>query len=320
MYRPCCRWWLKVKQRFGLTRVCGVADRGMISANTMGSWKARNWNISWGSGPDSNEVRDLALGCPGRYQKVTDNLRVKELWVKRPHYVVCHNPQEAAKDTADREAMLEALKEKLHQGAKGLVENRGFKRFLKVEKGAVSIDLASAIKAEASFDGKYVLRTNTELPAAEVAVQYKRLLLVEQFLRTTMSVLYTRHIFHQWDATIQGRLLLFSGPGAAGRAQAPPVPAGLASGRADIRRDLLALAEVEVGEGTRWYLLHTALQGVVGKVFRAAGVSIPSPIRPLRNVVPTDNCNLTTTLISHYVALLTVELGFCRWKLVQAKA
>jgi hypothetical protein len=60
--------------------------------------------------------------------------------VKGRRYVVCHNPIEAAKDAADREAMLQALKDKLRQGANGLVGNRGFKRFLKVEKGAVSID------------------------------------------------------------------------------------------------------------------------------------------------------------------------------------
>jgi hypothetical protein len=126
---------------------------------------------------------------------VADNLRVKEVWVKGRRYVVCHNPQEAAKDAADREAILQALNDKLRQGAKGLVGNRGFRRFLKVGKEAVSID-------QARLDGKYVLRTNTELPAAEVAVQYKRLLLVEQFFRATKSLLDTRPIFHQWDAPV----------------------------------------------------------------------------------------------------------------------
>jgi hypothetical protein len=89
---------------------------------------------------------------------------------KGRRYVVCHNPLEAAKDAADREAMLAALQDKLRRGVRGLVGNRGFRRFLKVEKEAVSIDQA-AVKAEARFDGKYVLRTDTELPAAEVAVQ-----------------------------------------------------------------------------------------------------------------------------------------------------
>ena len=38
----------------------------------------------------------------------------------------------------------------------------------------------AAVIKKARFDGKYVLCTNTTLPAAEVAVQYKRLYLVEQ--------------------------------------------------------------------------------------------------------------------------------------------
>ena len=69
---------------------------------------------------------------------------------------------------------------------------------------------------------------------------------------------------------------------------------GVAAEWADIRRDLLALAEVEVRDGDHWYLLRTALQGVAGKVCQAAGVSIPPPMRPLENVVPTDNRALTT--------------------------
>jgi len=63
---------------------------------------------------------------------------------------------------------------------------------------------------------------------------------------------------------------------------------------ADIRRDLLALAEVEVRDGEHRYLLRTALQGVAGKVCQAAGVSLPPPLRPWENVVPKDNCALTT--------------------------
>jgi|UniRef100_A0A7V6DPS6 hypothetical protein len=62
----------------------------------------------------------------------------------------------------------------------------------------------------------------------------------------------------------------------------------------DIRRDLLALVEVEVRDGEHWYLLRTALQEVAGKVCQAAGVSIPPPLRPWENVVPTENRALTT--------------------------
>jgi hypothetical protein len=59
---------------------------------------------------------------------------------------------------------------------------------------------------------------------------------------------------------------------------------------ADIRRDLAALAEVEVREGTERYRLRTALQGIAGLVLQAVGVRAPPHVQPLleeaENVVP----------------------------------
>ena len=257
----------RVRRRFGLKRVCWVADRGMISAGTIEQLEEQKLEYILGARLRRHqEVRDLVLGCPGRYQKVADHLRVKEVWVQGRRYVVCHNAVEAAQDAADREALLAALQDKLRQGAKILVGNRGCRRFLKVEKEAVSIDPA-AVKAEARFDGKYVLRTNTELPAAEVAVHYKRLLLVEQFFRAAKSLLDTRPIFHQWDATIQGHVFCsFLALVLLDELQRRLAQRGVEAEWADLRRDLLALAEVEVRDGDHWYLLRTALQGVAGKV------------------------------------------------------
>src|SRR5208337_1618133 len=57
---------------------------------------------------------------------------------------------------------------------------------------------------EARKDGKWVLRTNTELDAAEVAIQYKRLWMVEAWFRSCKSLLGTRPIYHRCDATIVG--------------------------------------------------------------------------------------------------------------------
>ena len=64
------------------------------------------------------------------------------------------------------------------------------------------------INQEARYDGKWVLRTNTDLSAAEVALQYKRLLQVERFFRSAKSLLETRPIFHKTDATITGHLFI----------------------------------------------------------------------------------------------------------------
>ena len=76
-------------------------------------------------------------------------------------------------------------------GPKSVVANKGYKRYLKAEKGAFAVDLDKA-RDEERFDGMWVLRTNTELTAVEVALRYKQLWMVEQIFRTAKSLLDTR--------------------------------------------------------------------------------------------------------------------------------
>ena len=62
------------------------------------------------------------------------------------------------------------------------------------------------VKSESRFDGKWVLRTDTDLPSADVALKYKDLLLVESIFRSMKSILETRPIFHKCDDTIRGHV------------------------------------------------------------------------------------------------------------------
>lgn len=280
----------RLRRRFDLQQVCWVADRGMISQTTMQELQDRGLQyILGGRLRRQREIREQVLGRPGRYQQVADNLKVKEVWVESRRYIICLNPLEAAKDAADRQAILKTLAERLKQGAKGIIGNRGYRRFLKIEKGAVHLDPAR-IEAEARFDGKYVLCTNTTLPAAEVARQYKRLYLVEKFFRATKSLLDTRPVFHQWDATIRGHVFCsFLALVLLDELQRRLRSRGWELSWSDIRQDLLALAEVEVRQEDQLYFLRTALQGCAGKVLQAVGVKIPAPVRPKENsVVPKD--------------------------------
>jgi hypothetical protein len=103
--------------------------------------------------------REQVLKRAGRYRELQHNLRVKELWVGPRRYVVCMNPERAEKDRKDRQAILEKLEAKLASGGvKKLISNRGYRRFLKVTKGAASLDEAR-VKQDEKYDGKYVLRT-----------------------------------------------------------------------------------------------------------------------------------------------------------------
>jgi transposase len=63
------------------------------------------------------------------------------------------------------------------------------------------------VAAEARYDGKYVLRANTELPAEDVARTYKSLGQVERAFRETKSTLQVRPIFHHRDDTSIGHIV-----------------------------------------------------------------------------------------------------------------
>ena len=99
-------------------------------------------------------------------------LKVKDVYVEDRRYVVCVNPEEVQSDRLKRETIVAALREQLRKGDKSLVGNQGYRQYLKVEgQGHFVVDEAK-LQEEARYDGVWVLRTNTELTATEVALHH----------------------------------------------------------------------------------------------------------------------------------------------------
>jgi hypothetical protein len=69
---------------------------------------------------------------------------------------------------------------------------------------------AAKVEADARFDGRFVLRTNTRLTALQVVLRYRNLLAVEQGFLAAKTLLATRPIFHCTDAAIRGHVLACS--------------------------------------------------------------------------------------------------------------
>jgi len=283
-----------IQARFETASFCVVADRGMISKNTIEALEAPGSGIEYILGcrmRKQKEVREDVLGRRGaKYQEVQFDrqaskepleLKVKEVWIEDRRYIVCFNPDQAKKDAADRQAIVESLKEKLKQGDKALVGNKGYRKYLKQEKeGAVfSID-EQKMKAEERFDGKWVLRTNTTYSPEQVAFQYKQLWMVEQAFRAVKSVLETRPIYHKCDDTIRGHvfcsfLALMLMKELLSRLEVD----GKSFEWDDIKRDLTALREVEITMDGDRYHLRTELRGCCFDILRAAGISVPPTLR-----------------------------------------
>lgn len=97
----------RLKERFRIRRVIFVCDRGMVSKENLKELTAASYEYIVGVKMRGLvEVRDEVLGRAGRYHIVGPNLQVKEVFVDDRRYVVCYNPEEAAKDRRDREAIL----------------------------------------------------------------------------------------------------------------------------------------------------------------------------------------------------------------------
>ena len=284
----------RLRTRFAVPRPCVVADRGMISAATREELEQEGWSYILGARMRScHEVRDAVLGRAGRYEVVRPErqhrhdpspLKVKEVWVAERRYVVCLNEEEARKDQHDREAILTSLREALRRGDKTLVGNRGYRRYLKAGAAHFTID-EEKIEAEARYDGKWVLQTNTALPAAQVALKYKQLWTVEDVFRAMKTVLETRPIYHKCDETIRGHVwcsfLALVLRAELQRRLAQPRGPGAPPEWADIVRDLDALTQTEIEVDGKLFVVRSQARGAAVKAFRACGVALPALGRAL---------------------------------------
>lgn len=273
-----------LQERFRIQKVVFVCDRGMVSARNLAAIDEAGYAYIVGMKMRGLvEVRDEVLGRAGRYRAVGPRLKVKEVRVEDRRYVICFNPEEAAKDRRDREAILEKLEERLAGGGvKRLINNRGYKRFLKVSKGSAAID-RDKVRQDARYDGKYVLRTTTELPADEVALAYKQLTWIERLWRELKDVMRLRPVFHHLHRdNVKGHIFAcFLALYLVALLKQRIAAKGWKLPWDDVVRDLSQVRAVTVElEGQR-YLLRTPVQGCAGKVFQAAGVQVPPLAQPL---------------------------------------
>ncbi|MGH2688680.1 MAG: IS1634 family transposase [Actinomycetota bacterium] len=208
-----------------LGRVVWVGDRGFSSAENRRYLQRGGGHYIVGEKlrSDAKEAQ-AALARKGRYREVAANLRVKEVVVDdatmRDRFVVCHNPEEAARDEAVRDELLAQLgraiasSDKLSRPGRDrlageLRSHPGYRRFLRTTgSGLLRIDRA-AVAREAHLDGKFLLRTSDPtLSAEDVALGYKQLLEVERAWRDMKSTLELRPVHHRLQDRIRAHVEL----------------------------------------------------------------------------------------------------------------
>jgi hypothetical protein len=291
----------RLRTRLSIRNVVVVADRGMISKDSIKLLSEDQ------EGPfryvlgcrmrRQKEVNGEVLSRAGRYQSVADNLEVKEVRVQDRRYIVCRNPIEARKDKAAREALVAKLERIIaKEGPKALVGNRGYARFLTIDKQSVSVN-RQAVEADARLDGKFVLTTNTDHPAHEVALTYKSLWRVERTFREQKSTLEVRPIYHRCPHMAIGHIVAaFLALRLEVDLQRRLDERQVEVSWPDLMRDLSQVHSVIIDLDGNRYRLRTSMVGSSYQAFQAAGVRPPETVTLLGPTPPEDPLTQPTQL------------------------
>ena len=228
---------IKLRRRFGLTRIALVGDRGMLtSARIRDELLPAEWD--WISALKTSQIRRLAQrgGPLSPAALAADQVAT----IRSPDFpgerlLVCLNPRLRQERRRKREALLKATETLLAQIAT-LVERRRsplrgrdrigrrvgreanryrVEKHFHIEIGEDHLRFSrktAQIEAEAALDGLYVVRTSLpsdELSAAGVVEAYKSLAHVERAFRSLKSLhLRLRPLFVYSEAHVRAHVFL----------------------------------------------------------------------------------------------------------------
>ncbi len=147
-------------------------------------------------------------------------------------YILCHNPSRARADEALRMSALEEASQALddlrtrletpHRGRKTsgqtvmlqvseILTKKGVQAYFDVSFDRVKIIYTkneAVLAQEALRDGKFVVKTNTTLPADEVVTSYKTLMNVEREFREIKNFLDVGPMYHWNETRVRGHIFV----------------------------------------------------------------------------------------------------------------
>src|SRR5215212_6123771 len=280
----------RLRGRFAIGRVCVVADRGMISAPTIAALEERGLEYVLGARERTDSLvptvvladeRPFTPLCIPRANGEETQLFIKEVQVEGRRYIVCRNEAEAAKDAADRQAIVTALDQQLTRGDKALIGNSAYRRYLRTTSDARAFEIdPGKLAEEARYDGLFVLRTNARVSPLQAVLRYRDLIQVEQLFRTAKALMRTRPIYHSSDAAIRGHVFCsFLALILRKELDERCCKAGLRPEWGDVLRDLDRLQHATIESAGKTWTVRTQADGCATALLQATGIALPPRIQ-----------------------------------------
>ncbi len=234
----------RLKQDFAVNECVFVGDRGMVTEKNLTRLAEAGYPYMVGYHKRGRIVSDRLLE---RYQDLSpftpihDRLAYLEIPAsavddEEPsgdvRYLLCYNAAKAAHDAAYRMAALEEVESALRdlgdrlQGtrrgrkltAQGvmlkvaeILTHRGMDAFFDVHfdgKTVTYLRKEEPLLRESWRDGKFIVKTNTTLPAAEVVLSYKTLMRIEQAFRQIKNFLDVGPMYHWNERRVRGHIFV----------------------------------------------------------------------------------------------------------------
>lgn len=234
---------LRLKEQFSVEQCVFVGDRGMVTEKNMALMVEAGYPYIVGYHKRGRLVSDVLLerftDTTG-YARIRDNLSYLEVPTdivdseddSGVRYILCYNPEKAKHDATFRESALDeaegglaALAERLGEKRRGrkptdkgvmlqvsdLLTKKGVQSFFEVAytDGKLTYErVPETIAKEALRDGKFLIRTNTKLPAADVVTSYKTLMGIERAFRQIKNFLDVGPMYHWNEKRVRGHIFI----------------------------------------------------------------------------------------------------------------
>ncbi len=193
--------------RFNLDDFVVVSDAGLMSRKNIALLKSAGYKFILGGRikKETDTVRDWLFSL----EKVNGVVH-ESANASGERIIVSYSEKRAAKDARNRAKGIERLEKAYKSGkvSKKSINQRGYNKFLRVDKDVnVAIDY-DMIVDDAKWDGWKSYVTNSDYTASEVIDLYRGLWVVERAFRISKGTLELRPMFHFTERRIEAHVCI----------------------------------------------------------------------------------------------------------------
>jgi len=270
----------RLKTEYEVGRVVFVGDRGLVSKGALDELERLGCGYVLAARvkvlPD--KVKEEIARVEG-WEELTEELKVKELYVKDKRLVVYKSRVLEQEEKKRREEVLEWIKDRLLNNPKRLMVKKAYSKYLEVKGAELRIN-SEAIEKEARLDGVFGFWCRGDGVRKEDAYKvYKELWRVEEAFRSMKSGLKIRPIYHWTPKRIKGHVAMCYLAFCVCRLLERKLKeAGLHLSFKEAFWELGKVAAVDLETKKGRIQVRTEIKGIRHDLFRVFGVKIPGVV------------------------------------------